>query len=228
MKLPRTRHRWNLSPGRAILLQRELAGEVRATSLQKPVRTVAGGDVSVTKDGTGLIAGWVVWDVHERLILETALARQPARFPYVPGLLSFREAPALIAAARKLHREPDVFMMDGQGWAHPRRFGIACHVGVLIDRPTFGCAKSRLCGTHDTPADTVGASKPLSLDGDLIGRVVRTRPGVRPVYISIGHRITLAQAVLVTLKCCAKFRLPEPSRLAHQLVTKIRMDAPNG
>lgn len=228
MILPRARHRWNLSPKRAVLLQKRLTSEVMDAPLESPPRRIAGGDVSVTQDGSGLIAGWVVWDVKKGVVLETAVARQPARFPYVPGLLSFREAPSLIAAARKLGSEPDVFMMDGQGLAHPRRFGIACHVGVLIDRPTFGCAKSRLCGTHDTPADAVGASKPLHYEGQLLGRVVRTRPGVKPVYVSIGHRIALADAVRIMLKCCTKFRLPEPCRLAHQLVTKVRMSDANG
>ncbi|MCZ6683011.1 MAG: deoxyribonuclease V [Planctomycetota bacterium] len=226
MNLPRARHRWNISPKKAVLLQRRLASEVMDTPLESPPRRVAAGDVSVTADGSELIAGWVVWDVKNATVLETVVARQPARFPYVPGLLSFREAPSLIAAARKLVCEPDVFMMDGQGLAHPRRFGIACHFGVLIDRPTLGCAKSRLCGIHDTPADAVGASKPLHHEGQLLGRVVRTRPGVNPVYVSIGHRIALADAIRLTLKCCTKFRLPEPCRLAHQLVTKVRMNAP--
>ena len=225
MKIPRARHRWDLTPKSAIRLQKQLASEILEMPLERPARLVAGGDAAFSPDGGRVIAGWVVWDVRARETIETAVANRPVRFPYVPGLLSFREAPALIAALRMLTTEPDVFMFDGHGLAHPRRFGIACHVGLLIDRPTLGCAKSRLCGVHDTPADTVGAAKPLRLDGDLVGRVVRTRAGVKPVYVSIGHRITLEDAVRTALRCCTKFRLPEPSRLAHQLVTKARADA---
>lgn len=225
MKLPNARHRWDLTPKSAIRLQKTLAAEIRETPLARPARLVAGGDAAFSPDGSQVIAGWVVWDVQIREAIETVVARRPVRFPYVPGLLSFREAPALIAALRRLRTEPDVFMLDGHGLAHPRCFGIACHVGLLIDRPTFGCAKSRLCGTHDTPADTVGATKPIRLDGDVIGRVLRTRQGVKPVYASIGHRMTLNDAVRTALRCCTRFRLPEPSRLAHQLVTRMRQES---
>jgi len=225
MKLPRARHRWDLTPTRAIRLQRRLAAEVRATPLPRPARLIAGGDVAFSPDGRRLIAGWAVFDLKHRRIVETVVAIRPVRFPYVPGLLSFREAPALIAAARKLRSEPGVFMLDGQGLAHPRRVGLACHVGLLMDRPTIGCAKSRLCGMHDTPADTVGASKPLIDHGELIGRVVRTRPGVKPIYVSIGHRITLDEAVKLTLRCGGKFRLPEPTRQADKLVNRLRAQA---
>lgn len=203
-----------------------MAPEVRRVSLERLPRLVAGGDVTFSPDGERAVAGWVVWDVKDRVVVESSLAARPLRFPYVPGLLSFREAPALIAAARKLKIEPDVFMFDGQGLAHPRRFGLACHVGLLIDRPSLGCAKRRLCGTPVPPqaalADTAGASCPLVHDGEVIGRVVRTRVGVKPVFVSIGHRITLAEAVRLTLRCCTKYRLPEPTRLAHQLVTRQR------
>ena len=113
-------------------------------------------------------------------------------------------------------------MLDGQGLAHPRRFGLACHVGLLMDRPTLGCAKSRLCGEHDAPGDAIGASCPLIHDGEMVGRVLQTRAGVKPVYVSIGHRITLEDAVGIVLRCCTRYRLPEPTRLAHQLVTRER------
>lgn len=222
MKIPRSSHRWTLSPSAAIDLQRRLAETVRESPLPRPPRWVAGGDVSFTPDEQRMIAGWVVWDVTTRSVVETVVAVRPVRFPYVPGLLSFRETPGLIAAARKLKTEPDVFMLDGQGLAHPRRFGIACHFGLLVGRPTFGCAKSRLCGRHDTPVAAVGASKPLT-DGDaLIGRVVRTQEDVSPVYVSVGHMIRLDDAVRTVLRCCTKFRLPEPTRLAHHLVTQAR------
>lgn len=222
MKLPRITHSWNLTPAAAIRVQQRLADQVRPSPLMKPARFVAGGDVSFLPDGETLVAGWVVWDVKRGAVVETVTARRPVTFPYIPGLLSFREAPALIAAARKLRIEPDVFMLDGQGLAHPRRFGIACHLGVLIDRPTLGCAKSRLCGTHDTPTDAVGAAKPIVLDGETVGRVVRMRPGVKPVYVSIGHRLSLQDAVQTVLRCGAGLRQPEPTRRAHQLVTAER------
>ncbi len=225
MKLPRARHRWNLTPKKAVRLQLRLAPQVRHEPLRRDPRRVAGGDVAFTRDGKHLIAGWVVWDIDAQAVVDTAIALRPVRFPYVPGLLSFREAPALIAAARKLEIEPDAFMFDGQGLAHPRRFGIACNVGLLIDRPSLGCAKSRLCGNADAPAAARGSTQPLLLDGRTLGRVVRTREGVKPVFVSVGHRMTLRDAVRLTLRCCTKYRLPEPTRLAHQLVTSCREDA---
>lgn len=249
MKLPRARHRWNLTPKQAIRLQKRLATEIEQVPLCKSSRLVAGSDAAFTPDGEHIIAGWVVWDIQAKAVVDSALARRPVRFPYVPGLLSFREAPALIAAARKLTVEPDVFMFDGQGLAHPRRLGLACHVGLLIDRPSLGCAKSRLCGTpapksprswpggtnkqevspqprsallQDILADTAGASCPLIHNGERIGRILRTREGVKPIYVSIGHKITLKDATRLTLRCCTKYRLPEPTRLAHQFVTRHR------
>ena len=211
---------------------------VRQTPLRRRPRLIAGGDATIDLTGAWMIAGWVVWDGQTREVVESVVAVRPVRFPYVPGLLSFREAPALIAAARKLRREPEVFMLDGQGLAHPRRFGLACHVGVLLDRPSLGCAKSLLCGTPEPsadrarhsalspPADTVsekaGAWRPLVDGGEVIGRVLRTRAGVKPVYVSVGHRLTLDEAAAVAWRCCSGYRLPEPARLAHQLVGRQR------
>lgn len=222
MKLPPMRHRWNLTPQAAIRLQKRLAAEVVHTPLVRPPRFVAGGDVAFFDGGRQLVAAWVVWDVEARDIVEAATDVRAVAFPYVPGLLSFREAPALLAAARRLRAEPDVFMLDGQGLAHPRRLGLACHVGLLLDRPSLGCAKSRLCGEHDEPARRRGASRRLTDRGETLGRVVRTRAGVKPLFISVGHRITLDDAVRLTLRCCTKYRLPEPTRLAHRLVTRLR------
>jgi deoxyribonuclease V len=249
MKIPRAIHRWSLTPQQAIRLQRRLAAMVRQTPLRRSPRLIAGGDATIDPTGAWMIAGWVVWDGQTRAVVESVVAVRPVRFPYVPGLLSFREAPALIAAARKLRREPEVFMLDGQGLAHPRRFGLACHVGVLLDRPSLGCAKSLLCGTPEPavtnhqhpkrstqhsalipPADTVpeeaGAWCPLVDRGKVIGRVLRTRAGVKPVYVSVGHRLTLDEAAAVAWRCCSGYRLPEPARLAHQLVGRHR-DSPS-
>lgn len=220
MKVPRARHRWDLSPRAAAALQARLAGQVICAPLPRPPRLVAGGDIALSPDARELVAAWLVWDVSARQVIETAWTRRRIRFPYVPGLLSFREAPGMLAAARKLRCEPDAFMLDGQGFAHPRRFGLACHLGWLLDRPAVGCAKSLLCGRFDTPGQERGASKPL-LDGtEVIGRVVRTQAGISPVYVSIGHRIELMQAVRLVLACCTQFRLPEPTRRAHQFVTR--------
>ena len=222
MKIPRSPHRWTLSPSAACELQRKLANAVREERLTGPVRLVAGGDVSFSSDGTRLVAGWVVWELATKSVIETVVAIKPVRFPYVSGLLSFREAPGLIAAARKLKCEPDVFMLDGQGVAHPRGMGIASHFGLLVDRPTLGCAKTRLYGTHDTPARSVGGSKPLMAGNRVIGRVVRMQEDVNPLYLSVGHRIRIDDAVRISLRCATKFRLPEPTRLAHHLVTAAR------
>jgi deoxyribonuclease V len=148
--------------------------------------------------------------------IETALAELPVAFPYIPGLLSFREAPAILAACAKLTTAPDLFIFDGQGTAHPRRLGIARHVGLFLDRPSIGCAKSRLCGEHGELPSHAGAWAPLTDAGEIIGAVVRTREEVRPVYVSPGHRVDLATAIRHVLACCRGYRLPEPCRLAHQ------------
>lgn len=219
MKLPRVPHRWTLSPAAAVRLQKRLADRVIEQPLPRPARLVAGGDISFSPDGTELVAVWIVWDVHARAVVEQVFARRPVRFPYIPGLLSFREASAMIAAARKLRSEPDAFLLDGQGRAHPRRFGLACHVGVLIDRVAVGCGKSLLCGRFDTPASDAGASKPLIDRGETIGRALRTQAATSPVFVSVGHRIDLSSAVRLVMSCCTTFRVPEPTRLAHHAVT---------
>jgi len=143
--------------------------------------------------------------------------------PYVPGLLSFREAPACIEAAEKLEDEPDVFIIDGQGIAHPRRLGIAAHLGLFFDRPTIGCAKSRLTGEFEEPGADRGASTPLTDKGEVIGAVVRTRATVKPVFVSVGHKCTLEDAVRIVLDCAPKYRLPEPTRVAHQMVSRLKV-----
>ncbi|HKQ46764.1 MAG TPA: endonuclease V [Phycisphaerae bacterium] len=224
MKLPPPLHRWNLTPRQAIRLQGRLAQRVRQTPLRGPVRFVAGGDGAFVDGGRAIVAAWVVWDVVDQCVVEERWARRPVRFPYVPGLLTFREAPALLAAARKLQRIPDVFLLDGQGRAHPRRIGLASHVGLCLGRPTIGCAKSRLCGEDCAPPAAAGSSAPLMLDGEEVGRVLRTQTGVRPVYVSVGHRVTLADAVRVTLRCCTTYRVPEPTRLADQLVGRLKRE----
>ncbi len=220
------RHRWNLSPAAAIRLQRALADRVvERARFVRSVQLVAGGDAASVAGDTQIIAAWVVWDVRNQTVIESASVRRAVRFPYVPGLLSFREAPALLAAARKLRSSPDVFILDGHGRAHPRRLGIASHVGLWLGRPTIGCAKSRLCGEHAEPGNAGGDAVDLRLNRERISRVLRTRSGVKPVFVSVGHLVRLADAVQIVLRCCAGYRLPEPTRLAHQLVTQLRRDS---
>ncbi len=171
----------------------------------------------------------IVYQLPELVEVHRAAATGPLRFPYVPGLLAFREAPVLLAAFEKLVTEPDVLIFDGQGLAHPRRFGIACHMGLLLDRPSIGCAKSRLCGEHAEPAERAGAAAPLMDGGRQVGAVVRTRDRVKPVFVSIGHRVDLETAVTITLRCVDGYRVPKPTREADRFVAELkkpRSDAP--
>ncbi len=219
---PRRLHTWTVTPAQAIEIQKNLAPRVTRSGTVADLRLAAGADLAFSKDMTECIAGVVLWDVREARIVEQHVARKNVSFPYVPGLLSFREAPALLAAIGKLRTEPDVFLFDGQGYAHPRRFGLACHVGLLLDRPSLGCAKSLLVGNHDELGETRGSISPLMQNGEQVGVALRTRENVNPVYVSIGHRIALASAIDVVLQCCLRYRLPEPTRLADILVARER------
>lgn len=203
-------------------IQRRLARRVIRDGDPRRVKLVAGADLAFSTDQTECIAGVAVWDVDARDVVEERVVRRPVRFPYVPGLLSFREAPSILSALRGLKSEPDVFMFDGQGFAHPRRFGLACHVGLILDRPSLGCAKSLLVGTHREPGLKKGSLAPLDHDGECVGMAVRTRDTVKPVYVSVGHRLSLDAAVDITLACCTRYRIPEPTRLADQLVARER------
>ncbi len=154
--------------------------------------------------------------------VETVTAQQETRFPYIPGLLSFREAPVCLEAVAKLGQPPDLFMIDGQGVAHPRRLGLASHLGLFFDKPTIGCAKSRLIGKFEEPGAERGAWSPLRDGEETIGAVVRTRSRVKPVFVSVGHKCTLEDAIRITLACATRYRIPEPTRLAHQAVSRLR------
>lgn len=225
MKIPRAPHPWSLSPKVAAALQREMAASVRRERPRGPIRLVAGLDVAFSSDGEQCIGGVVVWDTEAGVAVEERVTRTALRFPYVPGLLSFREAPAVLAVLRKLRTVPDALMCDGHGLAHPRRFGLASHVGVIADMPTLGCAKSRLCGEHREPGRRRGSKVALEHHGEVIGSVLRTRDGVKPIYVSIGHRIDQATADRVALECGAGYRQPEPTRLADRLVAAAKRDA---
>ncbi len=218
MKLPKPLHRWNVTPGQAIAIQRRLAARIRSVKPRHALRYVAGLDAAFTRDGRFCVAALVLWDAEEKRVVEEHVARRPLKFPYIPGLLSFREAPALLATLYKVWPPLDVLMCDGQGLAHPRRFGIACHVGLLAGIPSIGCAKSILVGEHGPLGSRRGSTTPLIDRGERVGTVLRTRDGVKPVYVSIGHGIDLPTAEELVLKCAVGFRLPEPARLADQAV----------
>jgi deoxyribonuclease V len=220
----RTIHPWNLTPRQAIELQRTLAGRVCAGPPLARVSLVAGTDVSFHRPSRTMYAAVVIYALRDRKVVERVHAIAPETFPYVPGLLSFREVPVLLEAFRQIEHRPDVVLADGQGLAHPRRFGLACHLGLCVDLPTVGCAKSRLIGVHRMPALRRGSAVRLTDAGELIGRVVRTRDAVKPVWVSVGHRIDLASAVRVVLRCASRFRLPEPIREAHRWVNALRRE----
>ena len=183
---------------------------------------VAGLDAAFPPGGGACVAAAVAWRVRDREIVEERVARRPLTFPYVPGLLSFREAPAVLAALSELTVPVDALLCDGHGIAHPRRFGLACHVGILTGTPTIGCAKRVLVGAHGEIAPVRGSRAPLEHREERVGTVLRTRDGVRPVFVSIGHRVDLAVAEALVLDCAIGFRLPEPIRRADRLVSEAR------
>ena len=213
MEAART-HPWNLSPSEAVLIQRDLKQLVCTENELGEVKHVAGIDVSV-KDGQAT-AAVVILSFPDLSPVDASLVQSPLEFPYVPGLLAFREGPVILEALRHVHMVPDLLVFDGQGIAHPRRMGIASHIGVLYDLPAIGCAKSRLCGTHSEPEETAGSHTLLYHRDEVIGAVVRTRSGVKPVYVSIGHKVDLGTSIDYVLRCCGGYRLPETTRWAHR------------
>lgn len=209
------RHGWQVTIAQAKEIQLALAAEVlRTGDIQSP-RLIAGVDISVNRWAKTGTAAVVVLRYPEMDIVETALVTKNVEFPYVPGLLSLREAPLILAACEKLAVAPDLVIVDGQGIAHPRRLGLASHLGLWLGVPTIGCAKSRLTGKHAVPDLAMGSNAELWDNGEVIGAVVRTCAGVKPVYVSIGHLIDLPSAIKWVLNCCRGYRLPEPTRLAH-------------
>lgn len=209
-------HPWHVSPAYARLIQSELAGEVEQQDRLDTVRHIAGVDIGFEADGSVTRAALVVLRYPELKLTERIVVREPTRFPYVPGLLSFREVPALLRAFEQVHTAPDLILCDGQGLAHPRRFGLACHLGVLLDIPCIGVAKSRLIGGYQEPPQIRGAWAPLIDRGESIGAILRTRTNTHPLYVSIGHRISLATACDWVLAASPRYRLPETTRLAHR------------
>ena len=211
-------HAWDLTPEEAIRLQGSMRTQVVIEPLDlEKIHTVGGVDVGFRDEKARAAA--VLLSFPELKLLASELAEIPVPFPYIPGLLSFREAPAILAALEKLPALPDVLVCDGQGLAHPRRFGIACHLGVLLGLPALGCAKSILVGRHEPVGNPVGSTAELKAGPEVVGMAVRTREGVKPVYISVGNRIDLPSAVQLTLACGRGYRLPEPTRLADRLAS---------
>jgi deoxyribonuclease V len=221
---PRSLHRWDVTPGEAIELQQQLRALVRIEPLAREVRTIGGADISFNKFSEVVYAGIVVLSLSDLRLIESTGVRSTARFPYVPGLLSFRETPSVLEAWDRLRIKPDVLVLDGQGLAHPRRFGIACHIGLLLDLPTIGCAKSILVGTHAELGAEAGSSAPLLHRGEQVGVALRTKRNVAPVYISAGHLIDLSSAVKLVLRATGKYRQPEPTRQAHLFVNRLRQE----
>jgi deoxyribonuclease V len=221
----RTLHDWNVTPTEAVHLQQRLRSQLRIEPLDREIRTIAGCDISFNRFSETVFAGAVVLSLPDLQIVERKGVETIARFPYVPGLLSFREIPALLGVWEMLETEPDAVMIDGQGYAHPRRMGFASHFGLVVDRPTVGCAKSILVGRHEEPGPNVGDWAALVHGTDTIGAAFRTKARTKPVYISIGNRIDLPGALGLSQRCLTGYRIPEPTRQAHLLVNELRRAA---
>ena len=213
---------WNLTPREAVRLQQELRCRVVLEDRFDGIRTVAGADLAFDPETDQAVAAVIVYRFPGLEEVERQMAWRKLRFPYVPGLLSFRESPVLLAAFGRLRSDPDLIMIDGHGRAHPRCFGIACHIGILLDKPTVGCAKSVLVGEYREPAAAKGARTPLVVHGERLGVVLRTRSHVKPVFVTQGHRITLESAVGQVERCLDGFRIPKPTREADHYVRELR------
>ena len=212
-------HEWSVTPREAVALQRRLAPRIVVAPPARTLRTVAGLDVSVGRFEKTCRAGAALLEIETLRVLARARVTRPVPFPYVPGLLSFREVPVLLDALAELPEPPDVLVVAGQGLAHPRRFGLACHLGLWCDLPSIGVAKSILCGSHGPLGPDRGASAPLVHNGETVGAALRTRARVKPVYVSVGHRFDLLSAVALALSLAPRYRLVEPVRQAHSLVS---------
>ena len=209
-------HRWPSTPGAAIALQKELAPRVRLTPVARNARLFAGADVAFSADGAEVIAGVVIWDARAKRVVEQRVARVACRLPYIPGLLSFRELPGVLAALRKVQAEPQVVLCDAQGLAHPRRLGLASHLGLWLERPTVGCAKSRLCGECRAPGIRRGDRTELRHEGERVGTVLRTRDDAKPLFVSPGHLTNLKTAIEIVLSL-SRYRIPDSLRYADQV-----------
>ncbi len=217
-------HSWSVTPKEAVALQRSLAAQVRIEPLGLRPRIVGAEDISYSRRSDLLFAVVVTFKWPGLDPIETVNHVCKASFPYVPGLLSFREAPPILEAFSKLRQKPDVLLCDAQGIAHPRRFGLACHLGLCLGLPSVGCAKSRLCGSHADPLMKKGSSKPLFLNGEQVGIVLRSKEGVKPIYISPGHLCDLKSSRKLVDRCLGRYRIPEPLRRAHSEANRLRVE----
>ena len=208
-------HSWQVSTIEALDIQRRLAGQISRVSQVTTPHFIAGVDISAGNSQGIATGAVVVVEYPELRIVEIQVVQERLSFPYIPGLLSFRESALMLAACDKLKVTPDLILVDGQGIAHPRRLGFASHLGLLLNTPTIGCAKSLLCGQHEAPGLEPGSYAEVVNQGETIGVALRTRAGVKPVYVSIGHKVDLQTAIYWVLECCRGYRLPEPTRLAH-------------
>ena len=215
----------SLSPVQAVLLQQELRKKINLEPLNGPVNTIAGADISFNKYSTLVYAGIVVMSYPDLKVLQRAGTIAQTEFPYIPGMLAFREVPVLLQVWESLQIKPDVVLLDGQGIAHPRRMGIAAHCGLLTDVPSIGVAKSRLFGHFNQPAADAGASTHLMHKGEQIGLVYRSKRNCNPIFISPGHRLSMEQSLEIVKNCLGKYRIPEPTRQAHLWVNELRIKA---
>ena len=216
-------HNWSVDTNTARGIQSALVKRLLIKDYTDDIHTIAGSDVTVTPDGNDLIGGFAIFSWPELVPIATTVAAQPATFPYIPGLLSFREIPVLLEAWKQLATKPDVIFCDGQGIAHPRGLGLASHLGILLNHPTVGCAKKRLVGQYEDVEPNRGCWKPLHYNNKVVGSVLRTRDRVKPVFVSPGHMVGIDQAREFVLNACTKYRLPEPIRAARRLVNEQRL-----
>ncbi len=218
-------HNWDVSPAKAIEIQNNLASQliIKDTISEGDIRTIAGIDVSYDKKSDKCFAGVAVFSYPELKIIEEETAIGVVKFPYIPGLLTFREAPIILDCLEKLRIIPEIFCFDGQGITHPRRMGIASHLGLIIDKPSIGIAKTKLIGYYQQPAIEKGSAADLIFKGKVIGKVLRSRTNVKPIFISPGHKVSIDMALTITLKLCKQYRIPEVTRRAHILANHIRI-----
>ena len=215
-------HPWNVSPKEAIEIQNKLRSRIVIAPFKKDVKKIAGVDASYSKRDQTMWAAVVVMDMQSLQTIEKGWYREVVRYPYIPGLLSFREIPTILNALKGLKDEPDLILCDGQGIAHPRRMGIAAHLGLILDMPTIGCAKNLLIGYSKAPPDKKGSFTYIRYKKEIVGASLRTREGVKPVYISPGYGIDLEDSISIIMRCITKYRLPEPIREAHRLSNYLR------
>ncbi|MBI4809900.1 MAG: deoxyribonuclease V [Ignavibacteriales bacterium] len=215
-------HHWTVTPAEAVEIQQQLRSKIKIEKFARPIKTIAGCDLSFDKHSDVIYAGIVVLQLPHLREIDRSTVITKATFPYIPGLLSFHESPAVLEAWAKLNLQPDAVIIDGHGYAHPRRIGIACHLGLVLDLPTLGCAKSILVGKYKEFQPEAGCYSYLIDKEEIVGAALRTKRNVKPVYVSIGNRITLEGALELIMKCVKGYRIPEPTRQAHLLVNSLR------